>query len=44
MKDQNKSSRSKETLPERNVLWKMSLVGTILVLAIALIKIVLTKR
>ncbi|MDH4262228.1 MAG: hypothetical protein OEV78_04190 [Spirochaetia bacterium] len=44
MKDQDNSSNSKETLPERRVLWKISLIGTIIILGIALIKLFLEKK
>jgi len=44
MKDQNNSNRSKDSLPERAVMWKMGLVGAIIVMAIALIQFLLAMK
>lgn len=43
-KDQNNSNRSKDTMPERAVMWKMGLVGAIIMVAIALIQFLLAKK
>lgn len=44
MNTEKKNTASKSTVPERAVLWKLSLVGTILVLVIALLKIFLGAK
>jgi len=39
-----KESKTKETIPERNVLSKMAIMGTILVLAIAVIYLFISGK